>query len=129
MESNDKKRVAFTGVAVPVLALLIAAHSPRTASVAFAAPDGKAIYTQKCGPCHHADGAGGGPFPALAGNKNVNAAVPTGVITTIKHGKGMMPAWKTQLSNADIAAVLTYVRTSWGNKGGPVTERQVAAIK
>jgi mono/diheme cytochrome c family protein len=42
---------------------------------------------------------------------------------------GMMPAWGQQLSNADIAAVITYVRSSWGNTAGAVTEAQVAAVK
>ncbi len=39
-----------------------------------------------------------------------------------------MPAWKGQLSNADIAAVITYIRSSWGNKAGPVTEAEVAKV-
>ena len=41
---------------------------------------------------------------------------------------GMMPAWGTQLSNADIAAALTYVRSSWGNKASAITEAQVSGI-
>jgi mono/diheme cytochrome c family protein len=39
-----------------------------------------------------------------------------------------MPAWKGQLSNAEIAAVITYIRSSWGNKASAVTEAQVAAL-
>jgi cbb3-type cytochrome c oxidase subunit III len=90
---------------------------------------GKSIFDQKCATCHRANGAGGGPFPALAGNANVNAADPSKIISTIKDGRGVMPSWKGQLSNADIAAVVSYIRTAWGNHGSPVTESRVAAIK
>jgi len=38
-----------------------------------------------------------------------------------------MPAWKGQLTNAEIAAVLTYVRSSWGNSASKITESQVQA--
>jgi mono/diheme cytochrome c family protein len=42
---------------------------------------------------------------------------------------GMMPAWGQQLSNADIAAVVTFIRSQWGNTGAAVTEADVAAVK
>ena len=42
---------------------------------------------------------------------------------------GNMPAWKGQLSNADIANVATFIRSSWGNKGSAVTEADVAKVK
>ena len=42
---------------------------------------------------------------------------------------GVMPPWKGQLSNADIANVITYIRSSWGNKASAVTEAQVAKGK
>jgi mono/diheme cytochrome c family protein len=51
------------------------------------------------------------------------------MLTTIEHGRNIMPSWKGQLSSADIAAVATYVRSAWGNKAGAVTEAEVAAIK
>jgi mono/diheme cytochrome c family protein len=40
-----------------------------------------------------------------------------------------MPSWRGQLTAADIAAVLTYVRSAWGNSAGPVSEQTVAAVK
>ena len=40
---------------------------------------------------------------------------------------GTMPTWKGQLSNADIAAIATYVRGAWGNNAPGVTEQQVAS--
>jgi len=41
---------------------------------------------------------------------------------------GEMPAWGTQLSDADIAAAVTYIRSSWGNKAGAVTTAEVKAV-
>jgi mono/diheme cytochrome c family protein len=42
---------------------------------------------------------------------------------------GAMPAWKGKLSDTDIANVITYIRSSWGNKADAVTETQVAGSK
>jgi cbb3-type cytochrome c oxidase subunit III len=92
---------------------------------------GMSVFASKCAACHQASGKGGGGglYPALAGNAKVNAADPTTILGTIEHGKNIMPSWKGQLSAADIAAVATYIRSAWGNKGGPVSESDVAAIK
>jgi mono/diheme cytochrome c family protein len=89
------------------------------------------VYAAKCSACHGASGQGGGhgSFPALAGDQLVNASDPAGMIGLVEHGRSMMPSWKGQLSPADIAAVATFVRSAWGNKGGPVTEQDVTAVK
>jgi nitrite reductase (NO-forming)/hydroxylamine reductase len=49
---------------------------------------------------------------------------PLAVNGTTYNGK--MPSWKGQLSPGDVAAVATFIRSAWGNKGGPVTEQDVA---
>lgn len=92
---------------------------------------GASIYTKRCLSCHAANGkgGGGGVFPALAGNTHVGAADPGTMLSTIVRGKNVMPAWKGQLTPAEIAAVATYVRMSWGNKGAPVSEGDIAGIK
>lgn len=100
-----------------------------SAGTAVSTAVGQSIFAQKCATCHRANGAGGGPFPALAGNPHVNAADPAAILSTIKNGRGIMPSWKGQLSNADIAAVASYIRTAWGNKGTPVSESDVSAAK
>jgi len=99
---------------------------------------GAQVFTQNCTTCHGANGQGQpGVFPPLAGNKQVTGD-PKVSINALLHGlKGVpidgktyaaqMPAWKGQLSNADIAAVITYIRSSWGNKGSPVTTAQIDA--
>ncbi len=117
----------------------MAAASPAANGVA--ANDGSKVYQTNCSSCHQANGQGvPGTFPPLAKNKTV-AGPATKVIRIVKYGlngkvvvhgstyNGQMPAWATQLSNADIAAVLTYVRSSWGNNASAVTTAQVAAVK
>jgi len=110
-------------------------------SVASAAPDGEAVYTKNCASCHNATGQGmTGTFPPLAKNSLVTGD-PSKVIHILLNGlsgpikvegnsyNNAMPPWKGTLSNAEIAAVITYIRTSWGNKASAVTEAQVAKGK
>ena len=117
-----------------------AAGAPAPGGGASAAVTGQQIY-QRCAVCHQATGLGmSGSFPPLAGSEWAaaeNAAVP---IRIVLHGlqgpitvKGQrfssaMPAYGTgqPLSDADVAAVLTYVRSAWGNKASAVTTDQVA---
>ena len=104
------------------------------------ASDGAKVYQTNCASCHQATGQGvPGSFPPLAGNPAVVGNATT-VIHDVKYGlsgkvtvagqdyNGMMPAWGQQLSNADIAAVVTYIRSAWGNKASAVTEADVAAV-
>lgn len=104
------------------------------------ASDGAKVYQANCSSCHQATGVGiEGEFPPLAGNPVV-VGDPMTVIHILKYGlngkiavrghqfNGMMPAWGQQLSNADIAAVITYIRSSWGNDASAVTEAEVAAV-
>jgi cytochrome c6 len=126
-------RLASVGVLIAgACAVIACAGSQRVASASATSstsqPDGAAIYASNCASCHKADGKGGGPFPALAGSSQVTAKDPTAIIVVTEHGKALMPAFKPRLSNAEIAAVITYVRTMWGNKATPVTEAEVAAV-
>jgi cbb3-type cytochrome c oxidase subunit III len=105
------------------------------------AVDGKAIFLVNCAVCHQASGRGGGPYPPLAGNPDVNQVDSANLIQTVLNGRtgpitvngtqygGNMPSWRGQLSNAQIAAVLTYVRTMWNNSAPAVSEDQVAAAR
>jgi cbb3-type cytochrome c oxidase subunit III len=89
---------------------------------------GASIYAKNCAACHQANGEGG-IGPALAGNPHVNIGNPTVMLTTILQGRNEMPSWRGQLAASDIAAVATFVRSSWGNNAGPVTVQDVKAIK
>jgi cbb3-type cytochrome c oxidase subunit III len=105
-----------------------------------AASDGAKVYEQNCSSCHQATGTGiKGTFPPLAGNDVVTGDA-TKVVHIVKYGlngsitvggatfNGMMPAWGQQLSNKDIASVITYIRSAWGNKASAVTEADVAGV-
>ncbi len=113
----------------------MAVASPAAANAA-----GASVYNTNCSSCHQATGEGvAGAFPPLAGNPTVTGAA-TKVIHIVKYGlngaitvkgksyNGMMPPWGTTLSNADIAAVISYVRSSWGNAASPVTVADVKAV-
>ena len=119
-------RSAWTNRAPGVTEQQVAASGPSVLSTV-----GASVYGSKCAACHGASGQGGsrGTFPALAGNALVNNTDPTGMIALIEHGRSMMPSWKGQLSSGDIAAVATFIRAAWGNKGGPVSEQDVTAVK
>lgn len=99
------------------------------AGPAVSAAVGASIFTFKCARCHQSNGEGRPTIPALAGNKAVLAADPNAIISTVENGRNLMPSWKGQLTSADIAAVLTYVRSAWGNSASAVTEQRVAAVK
>ncbi len=78
---------------------------------------GKAIYTNVCQGCHMPDAkgaVGAGMYPALASNAKLETAgYPVSVVT---HGQKAMPAFGTLLNDQQIADVVNYVRTSYGNK-------------
>jgi len=91
------------------------------------AANGATIFSQKCASCHGAQGQGTpGVFPPLAGNPVVTGN-PAKVIAIVSDGlsgkivvngrlySAQMPAWKSSLSSAQIRAVVTYIRSSWGN--------------
>jgi cytochrome c oxidase subunit 2 len=80
---------------------------------------GGEVFAANCASCHQPTGKGLPPaFPALDGSKVVNGP-PAGQIAIVLNGKPgtAMPPW-TQLSDTDLAAVITYTRNNWGNKTG-----------
>jgi len=94
------------------------------------ASSGEQIYRTTCAACHMQDGKGGtgaATIPALAGNPRLGAAAYP--ITIVLTGKGAMPSFFPYLTPAQMAEVLTFVRTSFGNSySKPVTEADVTAI-
>ncbi|MDR2875684.1 MAG: cytochrome c oxidase subunit II [Methylobacillus sp.] len=100
---------------------------------------GKAVYEKNCAACHQPDGKGIPPtFPALAGSKIINGPnfdasgklLADSHVDRVFNGKNAMPAWKTMLSDADIAAVVTYERNSFGNTMGDLVQpSQIKALR
>jgi cytochrome c oxidase subunit II len=83
---------------------------------------GEKVYNANCAACHKADGKGAGPIKALDGSDIVvNDAARQIQILLNGAGNGAMPAWK-QLSDTEIAAVVTYTKNSWSNKTGKMVK-------
>jgi cytochrome c553 len=102
---------------------------------------GARIFSNTCQQCHHIDGLGAaGQYPPLAGSPWV-AGTPDRAIEIVLEGlsgqatilgndyNGQMPAVGQSLSDSDIAAVLTYVRGSFGNTASAVDEQEVTQIR
>ena len=90
---------------------------------------GEKVYQANCSACHQPTGQGMPPtFPTLVGGK-VSTGPIDGHIKQVLNGKGLMTPFK-HLSDADIAAVVTYERNSFGNKVGDMaTPDQVKGLR
>jgi mono/diheme cytochrome c family protein len=100
-----------------------------------------AIYASECGSCHGLDAKGFSPYmPALAGNPVVLDEEPSSLINVVLNGspplvaRGMpdayrMPQFRQQLSDQDIADVITFIRNRWGNQAPVVSATQVAKLR
>ncbi len=99
---------------------------------------GARIYGEQCAQCHGERGEGvAGAYPRLAGNRAITLPVTANLVQVTIHGAyppataGQprpygMPPFALTLSDADIAAALTFVRGAWGNQAGAVSELDVA---
>lgn len=100
---------------------------------------GKQVYNKTCAVCHKPDGSGMPPtFPALAGSPKATTGVAKHIDIVLNGVQGTaMQAFGAQLSDTEIAAVVTYERNSWGNDdkkfgaqaGGLVQPAQIAATR
>ena len=105
------------------------------------APLGKKVYDAQCAVCHAAQGQGKVPhFPPLANNQSIemNSAVnPIRMVLNGGYPPGTfknpmpygMPPFAQALSDVEVAAVVTYIRTAWGNHGAPVTVKEVNELR
>ena len=116
-------------------------YQPKSGEAALIA-HGKARYDQVCGLCHGPNGEGKpGQAPPLAGSEWVNtkgfqrpATIPleglNGPVTVEGQTWNLsMPPMGAAMTDEDLADVLTYIRSSWGNKGGPVTAADIKALR
>ena len=84
---------------------------------------GEKVYAANCAACHQANGKGAGPFKALDGSAIVldaDKGKQIGIMLA-GAGNGAMPAWK-QLSDTEIAAVVTFTKNNWSNKTGQLVQ-------
>jgi len=84
---------------------------------------GEKVYAANCAACHRPEGTGGGPIKALVGSPTVLDPDKLKQVHVVLNGQnnGAMPSWK-QLSDTDIAAVVTYTKNAWTNKTGQVVQ-------
>jgi mono/diheme cytochrome c family protein len=123
-----------TGFALTLLALSAAPAFCDTAAQrggGFALEGGEAIYKGVCQGCHMADArgaSGAGAYPALAGNPKL--ATANYVVTIVIRGRKGMPALGDNLSDSQVADVVNYVRSHFGNRcKGEVKPADVHALR
>lgn len=136
MSDADLKAIAVYLKSLPATSVA----QPKAASPQ-AMRSGQAIYLDQCAGCHAQDGSGAVPiFPPLKGNPGVqqaNATTPLHAVlagaqaaaTPQKPTQPAMPAYAWNLTDYEIASVLTYVRNSWGNSADPVEPGDVAKLR
>jgi mono/diheme cytochrome c family protein len=102
---------------------------------------GKSIYDRECALCHGAQGLGAPPhYPPLAGNQSIQMSSAVNAIRMVLNGgfpPGTMgnakpygmPPFAQRLSDDEVAAVVSYIRTAWGNRGDPVSARQANELR
>ena len=84
---------------------------------------GEKVYSANCAACHQANGKGAGAIKPVDGSAVVLDADKSKQIAVLLNGQnnGAMPSWK-QLSDTDIAAVITYTKNNWSNKTGQIVQ-------
>lgn len=143
-DAKPRRAALLIGIALCIGAVLLpngTAGAQGTAIKPTAATrTGAQIFSSTCAACHQAKGEGTDTYPPLAGSEWVQGD-ESRVVRIILHGligdvevqgqvyNGAMPAWGPSLNDAEIAAVATYIRSSWGNKALPITAETVAKAR
>ena len=130
---DNPTRSATRYGAIVVPAVPLAANAPTAL--------GPKLYDKHCASCHGQSGQGvTGAYPPLAGSATVNAKRPNNLIqitvlggfapATAGHPRPFgMPPFQLQLSNQELAALLSFVRASWGNAATPVSEFDINQLR
>ncbi len=141
LSDADANAVAVYLKALPSLRSATPADTLPQAGRADSAGVGAKSYKKYCAECHGSQGLGEpGAYPALAGNRAVNLANPANLVQIVLSGGFApatagnprpfgMPPFQLRLSDPELAAVLTYIRTAWGNTGGAVSEFDINRLR
>lgn len=116
-------------------------NTPLTADATQLFSEGRELYGRHCASCHAEDGRGKPPhYPPLADNQSITMQSAVNPIRMVLNGgypPGTkknpmpygMPPFAQELSDIEIAAVVTYIRTAWGNHGTPVTPQEANMLR
>jgi mono/diheme cytochrome c family protein len=116
-------------------------NTPLSAEATQTFSEGKRIYDVHCASCHGAEGKGKLPhYPPLANNQSIEMTSAVNPIRMVLNGgypPGTrrnpmpygMPPFAQNLSDIEIASVVTFIRTAWGNRGAPVTPREINVLR
>jgi mono/diheme cytochrome c family protein len=116
-------------------------QAPNTPQAMQVFSEGRRIYEDKCATCHGSEGKGKPPhYPPLANNQSIEMASAVNPIRMVLNGgypPGTrknpmpygMPPFAQGLSDVEVAAVVTYIRTAWGNRGSPVSPQDANALR
>jgi mono/diheme cytochrome c family protein len=138
MQASANLRSVFAATMSAALLLLsLPAHAQSTGEPAlspgfrFIEQSGEELFANVCRGCHMADGkgaTGAGTYPSLAGNSNLEASgYPVGIVVNGQRG---MPPFGAMMSDDQVAAVVNYVRTHFGNGyRDTVTAEDVRAVR
>jgi mono/diheme cytochrome c family protein len=135
LHEDDLRAIAAYLQSLPARPAVAADRSPLDTRLIL--EQGARVYAERCADCHGKDGNGvAGIYPPLNGNSSVNE--PTGInamrvvllggfppVTAGNPRPYSMPPFAQQLSDSDVAAVVTYIRRSWSNQASPILERDV----
>ncbi len=136
MQENWNLRTVLAAISVmPLLCLPAYAQSTGEPALSpgfrFIEKSGEELFVNICRGCHMSDGkgaTGAGTYPSLAGNGNlVSSGYPVGIVVNGQRG---MPPFGAMMSDDQVAAVVNYVRTHFGNSyRDTVTADDVRAIR
>ena len=109
----------------------VGAQQDQTLGTAGAQQLGQRVYEKQCADCHGDNGTGQGDYPSLVGNRTVTLPSSVNLVHVILSGgfppttsgnprPHGMPPFRQTLSDAEVAAVASYVRSAWGNRAGAV---------
>lgn len=131
----------FAGITILLSVMLFGFSQMKAPETPTTLDDGETIYMTRCMSCHQTDGAGiAGVFPPLnetewvVGDKGrlIRIVLDGMMGETEVQGvvySGAMPPWKSFLSDAEVAAVLTYIRNAWDNEASAVTPQEVGLVR
>jgi mono/diheme cytochrome c family protein len=138
LPSSDVERQGKADSTTQALADSTATRALRASDIVMR---GSSVYLDNCNACHRSDGLGANrTFPNLARNETVNAKDPISLIHIVLAGSSMpstqtapsafaMPDFGWRLSDAEVADVLSFVRSSWGNHADSVSREEVERVR